>query len=416
MKTPNSFRFSMPPKNAVANANVSNFVRFTPSSGNVFRSDQSAKIEIPVASSDLFMRSDKSYLKFTLTPRKSDGSVINSTSSSVATTQLGLASCFQRTTLQVGGTVAEDINNYPVLLAEKYSRATDEAKQALKITELYEKTDYFASSGSAPNTSVKGCHPISFGMFMSSQNIPLPVIRQGLTVELYLAPADTVFTNFGSAVSYYEISDVSLVACMTKPDPGYMSSILGAMSKGQALTIPYSTFAHQSVFGNGSTEQQLQISTNSAQSVQAITVLGRTNSTLGTQSNDKYANFADLGITEWSLENGTKQYPQGLAWKNATDDPETFIIGLINDDLYAPQLSSSLTEWTGDKTWTIHYNFKSDLDTWADGLDTRNDPVIKVSLKSGSAFASTSRFDCFLTVDRVCLVSNEQTIVINSGF
>ena len=139
----------------------------------------------------------------------------------------------------------EDISNYNDLVALYYKTMPVHRKNILQKMEGYGLTNIFAGGAR------KWAHPLMSSLFVTPQSLPLPLVASGgITVEIFLSPASTLYTTAG--VSYYTIDSPSWKWMALSPSPDYTVALRSAVAAGRSAYIAYSRSHVFPSNGNGS--------------------------------------------------------------------------------------------------------------------------------------------------------------------
>ena len=187
--------------------------------------------------------------------------------------RLGVYSCIDSLTIksQKTGQTLESIRHYNRFLSS-YLPATTSLQDgighmnesALIMPSYAAQQESVVNIPSASSTMNHFCMALPCGMFNGGEPIPLmPEAVGGLLVEVHLAPDSQVFHTQGDSASYndsfYEFTDVSLVAELAEPD----AAVVQQLKSRQSGTYEYNSISsyYQTInSGNGIINFQLGLS------------------------------------------------------------------------------------------------------------------------------------------------------------
>ena len=207
------------------------FVRYPPSSGDVWRAGETFRINL--TSANEFLDPTRSYLKFKL---QLEG-VTTTSGSTAITSYLGAGACFQRVTTSISGRVIEDNSEYHSYLAAVYPKLPVAQQNMLKELELYGDQTQLTSSANAAANGYVVCHALRTGLFEGADKMfPLAFVPGGAAIEITTSELSRFLVATSSGATNFKISEVELVACLIKPDDKYLQEFRAGW---ESAGVPY---------------------------------------------------------------------------------------------------------------------------------------------------------------------------------
>lgn len=406
---PSSFSYAFPDLNIVSSGAQEGWNTYTPSSGQVFRSDAASVININVADPGLFHRFRRGYLKGTIVAHAADGTVIADPSTRL--TSLGLASCIQRLVVQVGAQTAVNCDTYPNLLSLVYNNAPVTRKKILTYMEGYQTGGVL---NSLPSGKATFCHALQGTLFSSGAEFPTPLVQNGVTIQIYLAAANRVFTT--PNVAYYTLENVSYNCQTVRPNPDVLLRLMSALDRGVSLYIPMVEIESFMNYGSGGTQQQFNLAVGSKKSIQSFAMMFRKESDLADPTKDKNAISSSMGLTDYTIQVAGTVTPMIRAWSynpsGANFDPEVMAVALASaDTMYTADQSIDFDLANFDsKFFSLRYNWKSSDETFGDGISTEvGSGTLTITTNHNAPVGSDVRVSTFVFVD--CVLEIRKDII-----
>lgn len=384
--------FKYPPINPAVTGNLEQWREARPINGSVFRSDQNQSIIINVASNSEYLKTVQSFLDGKLVPRAADGSEV---STGTTNTKQGMSRAFSRLVIRIGGAICEDIHFYNDVLGLSYSTLSPGRKSLLKRLEGFGDTGWFGNGGR------RFAHMIFSSLWVTNQSIPLPfVTASGVSLELYLAPANEIYTS--ANVVYYTIEDVSLKYQAITPDPAYTIQMRNAIASGRSAFIPYQRIHVFPSNGNGSNNQIINVAIGQVSSIVGIETVFYDSTTYNTV--DKYNRFVNANLVSWSVEGGGVHNPNQIEFKyDNGDSPETTLMSLMSEvgNIYNIGSEIDLPDTYDTEHFRIGLNFQSSLEHHGSGLSTIGaaSPFLTIRTKHSAPVNSSVTILTFCTTD-----------------
>lgn len=408
---PSSFSYAFPGINMVTSGNSESFQSYTPSSGQVFRSDATSVININVASPNAFARFMRSYLKGKVVAYDASGAVLADATTRL--TSLGLAAVIQRMVISVGACQVESIDQYPSLLSLIYNLAPVSRKKLLTYLEGYQPTGALNTLASGKATF---CHGIQSSLFTSSQLCPLPLIQNGVSIQIYLSPANQVFTT--ANVAYYKLEEVSFNVQLVTPTPDLLMKFMSGLDQGKSLYIPICQANSFVNYGSGGTQQNIQLAVGNKRSIQSFAMTFRAEADMSDVTKDKNQIYSSQNLRDVQIQIAGKVDPVVKPWKynpTSTDfDPEVVALSILSaDSIYTADQSIDMDLTNYDsKQFSLRYNFKSSDESFGDGISTElGNGSLTVVTNHSAAVPATIRVNTFVFVDSVIEIRKDQIVV-----
>jgi hypothetical protein len=396
---PSQFSYTFPPISLVHSANSESWQSYTPSSGQVFRSDATSVININISSPTEFHSFIRSYLKGTIVARSADGSVYANATTRM--TSLGAAAAIQRMVLSVGGTPVEDIPVYPQLLSLIYNLSPLNRKKLLQYFEGYQPAGALNTMATGKATFV---HGIQTSLFTQDTHFPTPLVQGGVTLQLYLAPSRDLFT--AGTVAYYTLENVSFNCQTITCHPDLMLKYMSGLEAGKSLYIPFCEVRTFTNYGNGGTQQQWNLNLGNKRSIQSFAMMFRNESDISDVTKDQNQIYNSANLRNWQMQIAGKIDPVVRAFSynptNTDFDPEAAALSIISaDNTYTADIDFDPATFDA-KNFSLRYNFKGSNEVWGDGIDTTIGPgVLTVTTNHSAPVPATVRVTSFVFIDSV---------------
>lgn len=393
-----SYRF--PPFNPFSTGSNESWQAATPSNGQTFRTDQGASIVIPIGSNSQFIRTNQSYLSFTVTPKDAGGNQV--AAATTRNSKQGCSRLFNRVIVRLGSQIVEDIS-YDDMCALYYAMNTAGKKAVLTKTEGF-TVDTLYTAGARQHVMV-----LITSLMVTPQAIPLPLLFQnaGFSLELFLAPMSNYLT-VSTGVSYLELSNVAFKYQATTPDPAYTANLVSSVRSGRAAYIPLQVIKTFQSAGTGSTKLSLVCPVGGVSSVASIDTVFYDTTAYGTQLNDKYSRFTSANLTEFRIEGAGINLPSTLSFNGAVSSPETLLLSLLSGggSGYSVGDDYSIDEFYNTQSYRIHYSWSADSETFGSGLNMvgASSPNIIINTTHSQVVPTTTTCVTFVTIDALLII------------
>jgi hypothetical protein len=359
----------------------------TPTNGVEFRSDQSSSIVFNVQNPNHFIRTVQSFFDGYVIPVDSSGNeVINPGTTS---TYQGVSAFIARHEIRMSGQPIENNEFYDVGVNWLYSTMSPGKKKMLKKLEGYSDPNYFASG------KKRFVHPLVSALHLTDQAIPLPILAQtgtGYSIELWLKPADQVFTS--ANVAYYKIAPRFNYLAIV-PDVAYTAALINANLANKAI---YMHFARPQWFqsnGNGSMQQNIVLGVGQVTSVLSWQMGFYNEADFADRSKDKSKRWHNAYISGYRMiHNGISNPNIGnINFEGGGKDLTLTLINLLsqNGNIYTMGDDLDLPDNYETENFTVGYSFVSQTETAGCGLSTVANPVLTIETKHSQVVPNNCR-------------------------
>lgn len=409
--------------------------RFSPTNGTDFGPGRRATLKIE--SQNLLLHGDQVYLKWKPVISKGGATVTNPGAATLAAQ--GHSACLKQVTLSNGGRTIETIPNYNRFVAQEYLNSSLEHKVYLAKTENMS----FLINGEANETPAFNyengyvIHRLALASLRSLTNFELPLIPNGLDLELLISEITDIFPNGGPGtdIDSYTMTNIELICVGTKPTAGFWQDMADRLRHGGKIERPLQTIRYQSAQGNGGSTMSLVLDTGMVRSVSSAMVLGRPNFdaanaaagkpdlAAGSTVYDKLSYSSDLGIRTARFYVGSRPIPEGKAISYSPNDPEMYVLGFRHENpennAFVPSLyvydSTCAVKGLSTRGWQFRFDFRDSLSAYADGLMSINGTFsIQISSvpeapefpTSVVTFKPDQVFECYYVVDQALVITD----------
>jgi hypothetical protein len=385
-----SYRY--PPINPASIGNQEQWWESKPTNGSVFRSDQNQSIIINMSSNSQYLKTVQSFLTGTLVARAANGAKV--TDASTRNTKQGISRAFSRLIVRFGGAIVEDIHNYSDALALTYALESVGRKKLLTKTEGYAKDDVFTTAG-----SFRWAHMLLSSLWVTDQLLPLPFITVGgISLEIFLAPANEVFTT--PNVEYYTLENISFKWQAVTPDPNYTLQMRSAIAQGRSAYIAYQRLHSYPSNGNGANDNILNVPIGQVSSIVGIETVFWDSTTYA--ASDKYSRFKDAQLKSWSIEASGLKNPHQIDFQNEAD-PETALMAVMTQsgNIYRLGNDIDFPDNYMTENFRVAINYQSSNEYFGTGISTIGaaSPFLTIRTKHNAPVQPTTNILTFVTTD-----------------
>lgn len=405
---PSSLSYKRPLTNISTNGNGEQIQFCSPNNGTTFPSDNNSILTFNLASSNQFWKTNSSFFSATIVARNAAGEIVVNAATTHSTI---LASVISRVRILVGAQEIESLNSYPALLSHFYSTAPLSKKAFLKMSEAYGETGSLQATGGR-----RIHHAIASSFLYSEQSCPLPAISGGCTIELTVNDAKNVFTS--ANVAKFTLENPVFVYSTVQPSPQYTLKLLGALEQNRALSLPMVRTKSFLYYGNGGTENLLQVPLGNITSLQSIAVIFRRAADVSNVTLDKANIHINPGLVGVRMEIGGSSIPASrtIRYSDGSNgqhyDPEMLVIGAMNaaGSVYdADQNISFDPAVRNASNFSFYYNFTSTMEYHGDGfsLEGAASQNLSLYLTTNAAIPVTTSIHVFAFVDEILEIKKD---------
>jgi hypothetical protein len=376
-------------------ANLESWNSTSPINGSIFRSDSSTSMIYNVAHSSQFLRTVMSFFTGKIVPYGANGQPI--VDAATRNSSLGAMAAWGRLVIRFGSLVVEDIQSYADLLALYYATASKSKKNLLRKLEGYGNTEAFKLGGQ------KYAHLLMSSLWVTDQAIPIPLVANGgVSIEVFLNPASTVFTS--ANVAYYQIESPTFKWMGISPNPSYVMGLRSAVASGRSVYIPFQKIHQFPSNGNGSNTQIINIGVGQVSSIVSVDTVFWDDAGYADRSKDKFKRFIDPGVVEYRIEGAGLSNPSQLTFHHEGGaDPELFLVGQLGQvgNAYALDKDISYEDDFMNTTFKISQGYLSDNEHFGTGLNTlaAASPFLTLTVNCDRVVPTTTKIMSFVTTD-----------------
>lgn len=382
--------------------NSQTWASYAPINGNggIYRSDQSTSIVFNIASNSQFLSTVKSLLSANIVPRDATGAVVTSAATTI--TNQGVSRAFSRMQIRFGGAVVDTINFYNDILARVYSTETLGRKSMLTRLEGYQNPAFLQGG------STEFAHMLYSSLLITPQLLPLPILGSsggGLSIELWLAPVNEVFTS--TNVDHYTLENVKFWSCMVTPPASYTLGLIDSISKGSTATIAYQQIHTFPSNGNGSNTQIINVPIGAKSSIASVESVFWDQTAYA--ASDKYQRFNNFGLQSWNIVANNQPNPNQLTFNySAGSSPQTMLINFLSQygNIYDLGREISLPNNWDTQSFSVGLNYQA-VPGFGSGMSTVGSasPFIVVTTNHNQAVPTTVNILTTVVCDAVIVLS-----------
>ncbi|KAJ3030335.1 hypothetical protein HDV00_008975 [Rhizophlyctis rosea] len=343
------------------------------------------------------MRTVQSFFTANLVPKAAEGSTV--VDAGTRNSYQGVTRCISRLEIRFGSLTCEDNLYYHDTVALHYSQLPNTRKEILKKLEGFGNTSWFTGGGR------KFAHPILSSLFVTDQALPLPLVRNGIHMSLWLAPASELFTS--ENVAYYEIQQPKFNFLSLTPSPDYVIALRSAVAQGRSAYIHMQRLHFFPSAGNGSNTQLIQVGINNVSSVASIEMVMWSDADYADRSKDKYLRFKPFGLIDFKIENNGASQPSQLTFQYGGDgsNPEVPLLGLMSSsgNIYNLGNDISLEPDYEQKSFRFGMNFQSSTELAGTGYSTlgSSSPFMTITTTHNAPVPPTTRILTIAVTDQL---------------